>query len=49
MFHNEGLKVRQNFGGFLFYALGYSLIMQPVCVWGYAAESIGMAKKWDTK
>lgn len=49
MFHREGLKVRQNFGGFLFYSLAYSLLMQPVCVWGYVAETIGMAKKWDTK
>lgn len=49
MFHREGLKVRQNVGGFLFYALAYSLLMQPVCVWGYCAEIIGMAKKWDTK
>ncbi len=49
MFHREGLKVRQNFGGFLFYALAYSLLMQPVCVWGYCAEMVGMAKKWDTK
>ena len=49
MFHGEGLKVRQNFGGFLFYAIGYSLLMQPVSVWGYAAEALGMTKKWDTK
>jgi len=49
MFHREGLKVRRNLGGFLFYALGYSLVMQPVCVWGYCAELLGMRKKWDTK
>ncbi|MND92757.1 Poly-beta-1,6-N-acetyl-D-glucosamine synthase [compost metagenome] len=49
MFQREGLKVRRNFGGFLFYALGYSLVMQPVCVWGYGAELLGMRKKWDTK
>ena len=49
MFHREGLKVRRNFGGFLFYALGYSLVMQPVCVWGYGAEMLGMSKKWGTK
>jgi biofilm PGA synthesis N-glycosyltransferase PgaC len=49
MFHREGLTVRRNFGGFLFYALGYSLVMQPVCVWGYGAELLGMTKKWDTK
>ncbi len=49
MFKREGLKVRRNFGGFLFYALGYSLVMQPVCVWGYGAELLGMRKQWDTK
>ncbi|WP_406851426.1 glycosyltransferase [Brevundimonas sp. BH3] len=49
MFHREGLKVRQNFGGFLFYAIAYSLLMQPVCVWGYVSEMVGMTKKWDTK
>ena len=45
----EGLTVRRNLGGFLFYALGYSLLMQPVCVWGYVAELLGLRKKWDTK
>lgn len=49
MFHNQGLKVRQNFGGFLFYSIAYSLLMQPVSVWGYVAEAVGMTKKWDTK
>lgn len=49
MFRREGLKVRRNFGGFLFYALGYSLLMQPVCVWGYITELLGMRKTWDTK
>lgn len=49
MFHREGLKVRRNFGGFLFYALGYSLLMQPICVWGYVTELVGMRKTWGTK
>lgn len=49
MFHREGLTVRRNFGGFLCYALGYSLVMQPVCVWGYGAELLGLTKSWDTK
>ena len=49
MFHNQGLKVRQNFGGFLFYALGYSLMMQPICVWGYVTEAMGSRKTWGTK
>jgi biofilm PGA synthesis N-glycosyltransferase PgaC len=49
VFAREGLLVRRNFGGFLFYALAYSLLMQPVCVWGYVAELLGLRKKWDTK
>jgi poly-beta-1,6-N-acetyl-D-glucosamine synthase len=49
VFAREGLAVRRNLGGFLFYALGYSLLMQPVCVWGYAAELLGLRKRWDTK
>ncbi len=49
VYRNAELKVRRNPGGFLFYALAYSLLMQPVCAWGYIAELIGMKKKWDTK
>jgi poly-beta-1,6-N-acetyl-D-glucosamine synthase len=49
VFLREGLSVRSNVGGFLFYALAYSLLMQPVCVWGYLVEILGMKKKWDTK
>lgn len=49
VYRREGLIVRQNTAGFLFYALAYSLLMQPVCVWGYASELLGLRKKWDTK
>ena len=49
MFKRQGLKVRRNLGGFFFYVLGYSLLMQPVCVWGYVAEVFGMSKRWGTK
>ncbi|RVQ66088.1 glycosyltransferase family 2 protein [Croceicoccus ponticola] len=49
VYKREGLIVRRNFGGFLFYSLAYSLLMQPVCVWGYMAELLGFRKKWDTK
>lgn len=49
MFRWQGLHVRRNISGFFFYVLGYSLVMQPVCVWGYAAELIGLRKQWDTK
>jgi biofilm PGA synthesis N-glycosyltransferase PgaC len=49
VYAREGLAVRQNRGGFIFYALAYSLLMQPVCVWGYFVELLGLRKKWDTK
>jgi biofilm PGA synthesis N-glycosyltransferase PgaC len=49
MFKRQDLKVRDNVGGFLFYVLGYSLLMQPVCVWGYVAELFGASKRWGTK
>lgn len=49
VYRREGLIVRRNLRGFLFYALAYSLLMQPVCVWGYMAELLGLRKRWDTK
>lgn len=49
MFRLQQLKVRRNLDGFLFYALAYSLLMQPVCVWGYVVEAMGMRKQWGTK
>jgi biofilm PGA synthesis N-glycosyltransferase PgaC len=49
MFKRQDLKVRDNVGGFLFYVLGYSLLMQPVCVWGYVSELLGASKRWGTK
>jgi len=49
MFHREHLAVRRNVGGFLFYALGYSLLVQPICVLGYASELAGLRKTWGTK
>ena len=49
MFRRQGLRVRRNLGGLLFYVLGYSVVMQPVCVWGYFAELFGLRKQWGTK
>lgn len=48
-FHAEHLRVRGNLGGFLFYALAYSLLVQPVSVLGYASELLGLRKSWGTK
>ncbi len=49
MFKRQDLHVRRNVGGFFFYVLAYSMILQPVCVWGYIAEILGLRKRWDTK
>src|SRR5690606_6346926 len=44
MFKAQGLRVRRNLSGFLFYSLGYTMILQPVCVAGYAAELLRLRK-----
>lgn len=50
MFIRQGLKVRRNVFGFIFYALLYSLILQPACVLGYIKEvAWGTKKTWGTK
>jgi biofilm PGA synthesis N-glycosyltransferase PgaC len=49
MFRDQGMQVRHNPGGLVFYLLAYTLVMQPVCVWGYASELAGLRKKWGTK
>jgi poly-beta-1,6-N-acetyl-D-glucosamine synthase len=46
VFNELGLKVRQNFSGFLIYMLIYQVLMSPICVIGYGQELLGMAKKW---
>lgn len=49
VYRRAGLRVRRNPSGFLFYSLAYSLLMQPVCVWGYLVEFLGLRKNWGTK
>lgn len=49
MFKRQDLKVRRNPVGFLVYMLVYSLILQPICVWGYVSELAGLRKNWGTK
>lgn len=50
MFVNQGLKVRKNLLGFIFYTLFYGMILQPACVIGYIKEVImGSKKTWGTK
>lgn len=49
MFTQQGLRVRSNRTGFLFYALCYSFVMQPACVVGYVKELFNRSKNWGTK
>lgn len=49
MFVEQGLKVRRNIGGFFFYALLYSAVLQPACVVGYVKEVLNRSKHWGTK
>lgn len=49
MFSEQGLKVRRNPLGFVVYALFYSVILQPACVWGYVHELVSRTKNWGTK
>jgi poly-beta-1,6-N-acetyl-D-glucosamine synthase len=49
MFGKQGLKVRHNPAGLAAYLFFYTLLMQPICVWGYASELFGARKGWGTK
>jgi len=49
MFTEQGLRVRRNRAGFLFYALCYSFVLQPACVVGYVKELLNRGKTWGTK
>jgi len=49
MMNAQGLQVRRNAKGLLFYLFAYALVMQPICVWGYWSELLGFSKKWGTK
>ncbi|MCC8400391.1 glycosyltransferase [Paraburkholderia sp. MMS20-SJTN17] len=49
MFTEQGLKVRRNWLGFIYYSLFYGLILQPACVVGYVQEFITRSKRWGTK
>ena len=49
MFRRQGLRVRRSWRGFFLFAIAYTLILQPVCVWGYVKEFFKMRKTWGTK
>lgn len=46
MFRDAGLTVRLNVIGFVNYSLFYGLLIQPVSLWGYAAEFLNRRKQW---
>ena len=48
-FDEMGLTVRRNRLGLVTYALVYSMILQPACVWGYVSELLNLRKTWGTK
>lgn len=49
MFRSQHLRVRRNIVGFVAYALFYSVVLQPACVWGYLKELVSRTKNWGTK
>ncbi|MDH5823965.1 glycosyltransferase [Luteimonas sp. RD2P54] len=49
MFKTQDLRVRRNIRGFLLYSLCYTMLLQPVCVMGYASELLRLRKNWGTK
>lgn len=49
MFDKQGLRVRANILGFIFYVFAYGLVLQPACVYGYFSEFFNLRKTWGTK
>ncbi|WP_245156328.1 glycosyltransferase [Agrilutibacter solisilvae] len=49
MFKRQDLNVRRNTAGFVLYVFVYTMLLQPICVWGYATELLGVRKRWGTK
>lgn len=48
-FRHTRLRVRFNPLGLINYTFFYSVLMQPVALWGYASELLGTRKTWGTK
>lgn len=46
VFSELDLRIRKNKMGLILYTLIYQMLLSPVCVWGYAQEMTGYAKKW---
>lgn len=49
IFHDYGLKIRQNWGGFFLHVFFYQLIVSPACFVGYIKELGNDSKSWGTK
>jgi biofilm PGA synthesis N-glycosyltransferase PgaC len=49
MFREQGLRVRRNVAGALFYTFAYSLVLQPASVAGHFSELFGLRKTWGSK
>lgn len=47
MLRREGIEMEKSWWGFFHYAFIYPFVMQPVSVWGYAAELFGGKKNWN--
>lgn len=46
VFKMINLKIEKHYLSFVIFLLCYSLIMSPVCLWGYIQEFIGAKRKW---
>ncbi|HEX8526389.1 glycosyltransferase [Allosphingosinicella sp.] len=46
MLKREGIEMKRSRRGFIAFVLAYPTIMQPVSLWGYAAEMTGRRKEW---
>jgi biofilm PGA synthesis N-glycosyltransferase PgaC len=46
MLRRAGIRMKRSLPGFLLFTLAYPLLMQPVSLWGYAAEMSGRKKEW---
>jgi biofilm PGA synthesis N-glycosyltransferase PgaC len=49
MFNRRKLKVRKNPLGFAIYSIGYGVLLQPICLFGYLSELFNFRKSWGTK
>src|SRR3546814_18703054 len=49
MFKSQDLRVRRNGLVFFTYVIGYSMVLQPICVWGSLSELAGLRNNWGRK